>query len=410
MMRHVALALTLGMLAAIGCAGENTLEPCDVRRSDCQQQVFLAVADARGSSWDPWFPLPTMRVVTEEQYCAELLAQAPSGPATPGGPNQPDDLTSALKLLHLLDPNETREEGACHNAVFAAAYYVPARQLVTVIDRGGETDQCGDVRTLAHELVHAAQDRDLHFKTLNRGVDSFDEQQVVDALLEGEGVLYETLIDAKLREQGRCGATPPIDLAQVLGATRDNVVDLTRFPSPFRTATALLGYPLGARYLGYGYEAAGSLGVRRAFEPRPEGDVRLMNEQHSEYDRPLPAWSCATLNAPEGYRASVFASFGGFVAYAFATLVLTPEPAAWDNALASAGDDFVVYSNAAHEVLVEWSLHFRSEQRAEELGRALAESPLGASIEHSLQGDVLQVRASSQPHAFGDRAWASCSE
>jgi hypothetical protein len=98
------------------------------------------------------------------------------------------------------------------------------------------------------------------------------------------------------------------------------------------------------------------------------------------------------------------------VTYAFATLVLTPEPAAWDNALASAGDDFVVYSNAAHEVLVEWSLHFRSEQRAEELDRALAESPLGASIEHSLQGDVLRVRASSQPNAFGDRAWASCSE
>jgi hypothetical protein len=336
------------------------------------------------------------------------MAQAASAPPTPGGPNQPDDLNSALKLLRLLDPNEKPNSSIDYDVNSVIAYYDPARQLVTIIDGGNATDWCQDVRTLAHELVHAAQDRDLYYKTLTSGVQTFDDQQVVDTLVEGEAVLYQTLLDAKQHAH----AHPRCRSAQQ--ATRDLLRDsrdtVSQDPSPFRPATAQLAYPLGARYLGVAYESAGSLAVRRAFEARPDGDVRLMNEPHSPLDRPLPDWSCVASEAPQGYAASISESWGGFVAYAFATRVLMPEPVAWDNATTSAGDRFTVYADPAHDVIVDWSLRFRSPEDAQTLEEALRASALGTSIDSQLQGDVLQLRASSKPLDSIDMPWPSCTE
>jgi hypothetical protein len=77
--------------------------------------------------------------------------------------------------------------------------------------------------------------------------------------------------------------------------------------------------------------------------------------------------------------------------------------------LASSGDRFTVYADLTHDVVVEWSLHFRNEESAQALERALTESALGSSIASQLQGDVLHLRASSQPLASDERPWPSCS-
>jgi len=389
-------------LAACGCSDASILEACDIRQSSCQRDVFLAVQEVRGGVWDPWLEIPPMRVISSGRYRDELelsreLAAAGDGPH--------DYLTPALKLLHMIDPDE-REDGMTDFSVsFVAAYYDASQRSVTIIDRGERTDHREDVRTLAHELVHAAQGRDIGFALINTWISSADTANAVGSLIEGEAMLYENLVDAKQRSLQPQNINWRSYHAGWIADTRARIVSNA---SPFRIASSGLRYPLGSQYLVSAYVEGAQLGVRQALSAHPVATAQLMAGRKSLWDHQPAAWSCGYPSAPPGYESVTAEELGSYSLYAFATRVLADDDAlAWKLASAWNGDRFLIYADRDEQLGVVWLLRFRTAEDASRMHEALAQSPLDVSIESELRGEHLLLFAASPP--LPDYAeWRSC--
>ncbi|MET0386982.1 MAG: hypothetical protein ABW321_13535 [Polyangiales bacterium] len=383
-------SLLLMATAAVGCGGENELETCDIREAACQREVFLAVQDVRGATWDPWLELPPMRVITRDDYRRELEPalrwQAMMEPSF-------DYQTEALKLLRLIDPNEEPNGETEFMISFVAAFYDSAQRSVTIIDRGSDTNRREDVRTLAHELVHAAQERDVGFGRIYADAVTRDNIDAISSLLEGEATLYANLVDAKQAglDSENLGWRD-YHTGWIEGIRQDIAKDV----SPYRLASTGLRYPLGSRYLTSAWLEGGPLAVRRVLDARVTNTQRLLAGRGDAQDRPLTRWECARPDPPEGQELVLSDSLGAYAVFAFATRVFGEDAAGWELAGEANGDRITVFGGADEEVSVVWSLRFRSAEQAAELEAAIAASPLIDAFQRVLEGDTLHVLASSR--------------
>lgn len=392
----------ISCLAALGCGEAGSLEPCDIRQSACQRDVFLTVQEVRGSLWDPWLHMPPMRVISSERYRAELEAQRARSLA---GERPYDYLTPALKLLHMIDPEEPADGQTVFTVGFVAAYYDSLDRSITIVDHGQSQDLRRDTRTLAHELVHAAQERDVGFATFDSWIDSLDSANAVGSLIEGEAMLYENVVDAKLRglDVDHIGWTKYH--ADWIADTRSKIV---ADPSPYRLASSGLRYPLGSAYLTSAFVEGAQLGVRRALASHPGSTAQLIAGRNTPADRPPASWSCAYPAAPEGYQSVRADELGAYSLYALLTRLLPDDDArAWSLAGAWNGDRFLIYADADKQLGVVWLLRFRSEADAAALQEALAASPLGEAVQSELHGDRLHLFVASG-ELPGFDAWRAC--
>ena len=179
--------ITLALLT--GCHGRD-LELCDIAQSDCQQDVYYADLRLRGDGYDPFGGIPPIRTISEDQYRAELEERAASSPR-PAVPWW----DAALPLLHLLPSTGDTQSTSIDNQVQnTAAYYSSATREVTVIRHRSqaldENTLLVNMDILAHELVHALQDRELD---LNPSPTSTDGDFARSALIEGDASLYDYL-------------------------------------------------------------------------------------------------------------------------------------------------------------------------------------------------------------------------
>lgn len=404
-MKHGGMWLGLA-LAAAGCSGEPTLEPCDVRETSCQRAVFLTVQDLRGGTFDPWTTAPPIRVISVEQYRRELEAEAAQQAAA--DPSF-DALSAALKLFYLLDPQELPGSDTAFDVAFVAAYYDSRARAITLIDPGTATDRCTDVSKLGHELVHAEQDRDIDLRRFSERVDTLDQSQLVDTLIEGEAVLYEDQISARLQASADCEL--PGSVEDYVAGVRAAVAGSA---SPFRPATSLLRYPLGLRFLTAAYEGGGPLGVRRRFETPPDATVRFVADVDAQ-PAELPAWTCYPPSAPEGYSLYLEDQFGAYPTYAFATRLFSrgDEPEAWKLAGTWRNDSFSVFAGdeGRDTVAAVWSLRLSSEAQATLLADRIAASPvLSRSVQTKRAGAVLHLFASDRALEPAFSGWPSCDD
>lgn len=393
----------LCLVIAVGaCAGDTALEPCDIRRSSCQLDVFMAVQDVRGSLWDPWLEPPPMRVISESQYRAEVIAAREQAP----GQARVDLVTPALKLLHMIDPNE--DPGAATDFMVAsvAAYYDANTHDVTIVDRGATANFREGVQTLAHELVHAAQDRDVGFGRLYQRAGSTDNLNALAALLEGEATTYGLLVDAKQIDLAK-GAINWRILADWASDVRTKIVDDL---SPYRPANTELAYPLGGLYMSAAYIAGGPLELRRVYDDPPLSAARFLAGRAKPGDVAAPAWSCAPPEAPPGFSAMVADELGSMSVYAFATRFSLTEAQAWGHANMWKGDRFYIYAdpNDSADIAVVWQLRFADALTAFNAQAALATAPWAASIQSVIEGDTLRVLATSNPLTMPYDAWTRC--
>jgi hypothetical protein len=395
--RRAAAIIALSFAA---CSGEAELSPCDIRRSDCQQQIFLAVQSVRSGSWDPWLDVPPMRVITKQQYRDELeqarLAREASA-------NAHDSFTPAFKLLHLIDPDEPPEGESDYIAENFVAYYNSARRDVTIIDRGEDTDRFEDSVTLAHELVHAAQERDIGFTQIDSWIDSTDSDNAVGALVEGEAVLYERLVGLMMS-----GGEP--DLTRFASADADWVKavreDVQQNASPLRVVSDNLRYPLGSLYMSAAWAKGGALGVRRAFAAHPATSLELMRGP-ARADRAMP---CTGPSAPDGYQPAAWTALGAWGLFAFATRLTSDDGPAWDAALTWDDDAFWIFAGVDDAFAVLWQLHFRDAITAQAF-RELARDhlPDGVSLRETEHDQTLALFAASSGAANLDAwAWQRC--
>jgi len=391
------------LLAALAaCSGDTRLETCDIRESSCRYDVFLAVQDVRGSLWDPWIEPPPMDVITEAQYRALVIAERERARQQTGV----DYFTEGLKLLRMIDPNEKPDEEIDRKVESVAAYYDATAHHVTIIDRGGNVDHAADVYTLSHELVHAAQDRDVGFNRLFRDVVSRDNTLALSAMLEGEAELYATLVSAKQRDVPKTLIDWRIFGGWIGDLRRRIFMDV----SPYRLATTELLYPLGGAYNAAAYVAGGPLEVRRTYEPPPLAASRFIAGRRSLDDVDPPPWSCGVIESPPGYESVLGDELGALALYAFATRIAVAEPAAWDRARMWTGDRFYVYRQPSdpNALAVVWIIRSASAQAATALHNLLTSVAWQQPLESTVRGDTLHLLVSRSAIDEPYDGWSQC--
>jgi hypothetical protein len=397
--RRAAAIIALSFAA---CSGEAELSPCDIRRADCQQQIALAVQSVRSGSWDPWLDVPPMRVITKQQYRDEL-EQARLAREAAARANDHDYFTPAFRLFHLIDPDEPPQGVSDYISENFVAYYDSARRDVTIIDRGEATDRFEDSVTLAHELVHAAQERDIGFTQIESWIDSTDSDNAVGTLVEGEAVLYERLVGLMMNGgQADLARFASADDAWIT-AVREEV---QQNPSPLRDVSANLRYPLGSMYMSAAWAKGGALGVRRAFASHPATSLELMGGP-ARANRASP---CSGPRAPDGYQPAAWTALGAWGLFAFATRLTSDDGPAWDAALTWDDDAFWIFAGADQAFAALWQLHFRDALTARAF-RALAKDqlPEGVSLRETEHDETLALFAASSGAAKLDAwAWQQC--
>jgi hypothetical protein len=390
------------MMLLCACAGDIALDPCDIRKSSCQFDVFMAVQDVRGSLWDPWLEPPPMHVISEQQYRDQVIAEREQAMQNEGT----DYLTPALKLLHMIDPNEAPNAATEFMVASVAAYYDAVTHNVTIIDRGETADHRLGVQTLAHELVHAAQDRDIGFGRLYQRASTLDNLNALSALLEGEATVYGLLVDAKQLDIPKTAINWRI-LADWASDLRSGVF---QHPSPYRPANTELAYPLGGLYMSAAYVTGGPLELRRVYDDPPLSAARFMAGRGKPGDVAAPAWGCGVTREPQGMELQLADELGPLSVYAFATRVSVTETQAWDRASLWTGDRFYVYADPEKpaDIVLVWRMRFANTASAVNFEAAFLQAPWAGAIQRVVQGDTLILTTSASPLESLYDDWMRC--
>jgi len=363
---------------------------CDITERDCQEAIYASVAERLAS--DPSNP-PPIRTITVEQYEAELRDSF-----------LPEDYTNAepaargLRLAGLMvEGGPSLIDAQIENLVsWVGAYFSPADGGITVIDRNYE-DVSGQA-LLAHEFVHAIQDRDFGFDTLMEGVEAEDEFLATRSVIEGDadhGALawaFELLEmpltpadwDAIHEDSKRAlrGAIVSADFSVIdLGASFPYVHGL-EFMSD-----AILSDGNAVRREMWTDGPTSSAGVMSGYEVFQNGTVPARDAPESAY----PA-------APPGYVEAVRDELGAWTLFAFLHHFGIGQDLAWGAALASTGDAFGVYETDSDTVAV-WRLRFGPTELdvASIVARALELSSRTTAWTSFAEGDdVVLVAAETQ--------------
>jgi hypothetical protein len=288
------------LLGSLGCEASK-LQLCDITAADCQESIYLGNVRVRGDGYDPFQGVPPIRTIGEEQFRAEMKAEAEQAAQNPAA--QQPWWDSALALLHLMPSATEVEQDAIDNRVEqVAAYYDPSTRKVTVIDhQQPQTDstRLGNMITLAHELLHAIQDRELD---LDINPKTTDELFANKALIEGDATTYELLFALELEPRIKQVYPDPLSYANKLrsmfmadGPKLADDSDETNFASlgPPYMAAMYLVYPLGGIWVGEHYKQGGNSAVRHAYGKAPMRSLEYLlpmgNHRAVRRDHPLRA-------------------------------------------------------------------------------------------------------------------------
>jgi hypothetical protein len=258
---------------AEGCT-QFSYQPCDILAADCQSELFRLVACLRGEDVATVGP-PPVSLLTE----AEATSMVRATTEELAEPTDAEDFSATvrgLELLGLLDPGliTTQSDVLDVTIQAVAAFYQPSTREVVIIDRGEVSNDLEANAMLAHEFVHAWQDRrhDLGSFGNEPGIDS-DRALALSSVVEGEAMLYQLLLLLAYRgvSLDRANYTGMfqslIDQAEQLSVTNG---------SPMVTASEIFPYTYGARYMGERWLAASQDGLDQIFEQPPQSSLEVM--------------------------------------------------------------------------------------------------------------------------------------
>ena len=269
------LALLL-LSAGLACS-QHDFAMCDITETACQEEIYYQVISLRGDAYDPFNRLPPVTVISEGQYRAILEEEA----ATQG----PSVWDKALVLLHFSSAASAQGDAGTgvdggagtstseidDEATHTYAFYSWKTKDVTVIshpDQTGDSAQADAMITLAHELVHALQDREFD---LQRTATSYDDYLANDTIVEGDARFYQYLFTKDLCPH-ISGCKSVYSLAYELNYYWSHFDDLG---SPLFAATMLM-YPLGGNYESRIYDSGGNAAVRHAYANAPQHTVGFL--------------------------------------------------------------------------------------------------------------------------------------
>lgn len=354
---------TFLLLMAVGC---GSVEPCDIRDTDCQLDVFYAVLDARGDPWDAWADPPPIDVINEAAYRAYLEA------AVGSAREEYDIWDDALTLLGIVDPNAELVTASIDSRVQnTAAFYSPSTERVTIIDHGKATTDGGDLEILAHELVHAIQDRYDGLTSIYKWVSNSDSEFAVRSIVEGEAVLYAAIVALRAKGESELDA---IAWDDVLAGWRDTLNSAVA-TSPSRLSEALRRYvyPYGAEYQLEVYRDGGNPAVESEWHNPPLSALHVLDGgQRSQ----VGGITCTT-PPPDGYERIAADTLGCIGAFALLADDYDESSLWWSQARTWRDDRIELFrseDDSEHAVL--WRFRWSSESRADSFERELTGRPL----------------------------------
>ena len=268
------------LLLASGAGCQRALVTCDITQRTCQEDIYFHDLSLRGDGYDPFGGLPPVTVITEDEFRQQLIAQAQSD-AAKNGPNPWD---KALLLLHLTSAtnssagvggvgdgvagndagtgNSTIEDEVAH----VLAFYSSQTKTVTIVahpNQTGSDAESNAMITLAHELIHSLQDRELDLN--KQDFQTSDGYLAYDTIIEGDARFYETLFaNDLLHLEWRQSNITELAKKQL----QDYYDNFGELGAPQFAAQALI-YPLGELYEATEYQAGGSAAVRHGYAKEP---------------------------------------------------------------------------------------------------------------------------------------------
>lgn len=256
-----------------GCE-QFSYRTCDIRQSACQRELYGLMACLRGEEEVAAAGAPPVSVMTEDEAAARLMEGDSSSSA--GADADFAAEVRGLELLGLLEPGLI---GAADDVLgvtltSVAAYYKPSSKEVVVIDRGESLSGLSSNGTLAHEFVHALQDRRHDLGSF--GADpalSSDQSLALRAVVEGEATLYELFMTIAYR-----GAhLDEVDYAGAFEAMTGFGEELSmNMGSPILSAGSVFPYTYGARFMGEHWLAGRALELNAMYAQPPGSSLEVM--------------------------------------------------------------------------------------------------------------------------------------
>ena len=362
------LALPSACLAVLlvgSACQEHQFETCDITQRACQVDIYYRMLSLRGDGYDPFGGLPPVSVITEDQYRAILVA----GQNTASGPSPWD---RGLALLHFTSSGTTSTDGGAgedagsggstldDEVTHTYAFYSPTEKTVTIISHPTQVDAYANENamvTLAHELVHAMQDRELNLK--KEDFKTSDEYFAYKTIIEGDARLYEYLfVDQVLSVLGR----KQKDIVSLPTSELDDIYNTFAEQSTPMFLASLLTYPLGAKYEALEYQSGGNAAVRHGYSKEPHQTVGFLVGDDGRAPPASATEVCSGVYAPSlpiSKNTSGEDKFGALLFYSFLRGWKVDHPTAFATAQTWTGDLILVQTDAVFSsTAASWRLEF----------------------------------------------------
>jgi len=380
MCRRSVLCLTVVAVAACGGEDDSSDVSCHISRSGCQRQLFDDVRQLRGGNDGN---LPDFRVISVDEFRGELLAAQDKDDKSETCMDRA--LRRSLQSLDLVPVDQTLGDAAVSVALQTiAAFYSPEDDLVTVIERQ-ERDPVAATAVMAHELVHALQQREGLFDGFPEGdpADS-DGTMAYESLVEGEATFVELAV-IPYRAHRALEVIPwETIFERMLVAVQG---EIERSSAPLTYAQSSFRYAVGSHYFGRHYLDGGMTNSSNLLESWPRSTLPMVAENAGRSPAVVEPLRCGRPVPPSGYQVVADDRLGPVLAYVFLQRVLGIEDA-WVLALQWRDDRLVVYLGPEEKVALTWRVRFADSEAA------------------SLFSERLAAAATERDNWYGERAGA----
>ena len=353
--RSLGLVLLAGLAACGGDdapSGPQDVLRCDITEPVCQGAIFASVAEVVDVDE---VEVPPVRTISVAQFEQELQRGVNRDDLTGN-----DARTRGLRLMGFIPESSASATQASidHRVSAIAAYYDRGNQSITIIDR--DYDELAAQSILAHEFLHAIQDREVGIGSVYADVDTTDGVMGARTVIEGDATyvsfawVYEQLgveLDAldwqRIYEdfQGRLRAR---------AADPELAITSTASSFPYAYGIALLGRVI---------QADGLPGRAAMFtDPPPSALAGMLGYSAFRENgfTPVNAPDAAFPAPPVGSEPASENRVGAW--YFFATLLRLgfDELASWVGATTWRGDQFGIFEDGA-EVVAVWRIRLNAD-------------------------------------------------
>jgi hypothetical protein len=393
----------LGSARAIpGCEGFE-YETCDILTAGCQRELFGLAACLHGDA-DPGDAPPVRQL--DEASAIALIEQTSSGMGMTDGVDAMSDTAfdesafraevRGLELIGLLDAGmiETPSDVVDATVEDLLAYYLVSTQEVVIIDRGEPVNDLDANGVLAHEFVHALQDRRHDLGSFGAALElGSDGYLARSSLIEGEASVYQYLM---------LFAFSGTDVRNV--NYRAFFAELTSFGaeltleagSPALTADSIFPYTFGTRYAGERWVAGGSAAVDALYATPPRsswevlgGDGATELRAFAQAPAPLDGYSEVSDDVAGAWVTA--AMLAGLEGASDVASELAEVASHWR------GDHLWIYASPDAGAATLWAIDWSSADAAErfaELAASLA--PAGATLRIDTSGSSTRITAAER--------------